>query len=29
MTLAVRNDDEQEEDSGLDDDEAPADHQRP
>ena len=29
MTLAVRNDDEQEEDSGLDDDEPPADHQRP
>ena len=26
MTLAVRNDDEQEEDSGLDEDEAPADH---
>ena len=29
MTLAVRNDDEQEEDSGLDEDEAPADHQHP
>ena len=29
MTLAVRNDDEQEEDSGLDEDEPPADHQRP
>ena len=28
MTLALRNDDEQEEDSGLDEDEAPADHQR-
>ena len=28
MTLAVRNDDEQEEDSGLDEDEPPADHQR-
>ena len=27
MTLAVRSDDEQEEDSGLDEDEAPADHQ--
>ena len=29
MTLAVRNDDEQEEDSGLDEDEQPAEHQRP
>ena len=29
MTLAVRNDDEQEEDSGLDEDEPPAEHQRP
>ena len=29
MTLAVRNDDEQQEDSGLDEDEPPADHQRP
>ena len=29
ITLAVRNDDEQEEDFGLDEDEPPADHQRP
>ena len=29
MTLAVRNDNEQEEDSGLDDDETPTEHQRP
>ena len=29
MTLAVRNDDEQEEDSGLDEDEQPAEQQRP
>ena len=29
MTLAIRNDDEQEEDSGLNEDEPPADHQRP
>ena len=29
MTLAVRNDDEQDEDSGFDEDEAPADHQHP
>ena len=29
MTLAVRNDDEQEEGSGLDEDELPAEHQRP
>ena len=29
MTLAARNDDEQEEDSGLNEDEPPADHQRP
>ena len=29
MTLAVRNDEEQEEDSGLDEDEQPVEHQRP
>ena len=29
MTLTVRNDEEQEEDSGLDEDEQPAEHQRP
>ena len=29
MTLAVRNEDEQKEDSGLDEDEQPAEHQRP
>ena len=29
MMVAVRNDDEQEDDSGLDEDEQPAEHQRP